>query len=86
MSDEPAILRAALLWLRNHYDYAARPRRPRHDIDVLTRIDAVLKDYEPSIADVQKFRAAYPVRAQYVREGRGKGGVTDLITGPFYDD
>jgi hypothetical protein len=53
---ETAILRSALLWLRNHYDVGKEGLKPK----VLSRIDSVLVDYEPSIASLTAFRDAYP--------------------------
>jgi hypothetical protein len=54
---ENALLRAALLWMRNHCDVG----KPELRELALARADAVLKDYEPSLAGRAYFRARYPV-------------------------
>jgi hypothetical protein len=54
---DAAHLRGALLWLRNHYDVG----RPEDKARVLARVDAVLRDYEPSVSDVKTFRDKYPL-------------------------
>jgi hypothetical protein len=43
-ADEMATMKAALFWLRFHYDIL----RPQHKEKVLERIDAVLKSHPPS--------------------------------------
>lgn len=55
---EVAVLRAALMWLRNHYDNNDRS----HADDVLTRIDAVLDNNNPTMADMKLFRDMYPAQ------------------------
>jgi hypothetical protein len=66
VNDQPppdAVLRGALLWLRNHYASTA-DLKPDHTADmqphVIARIDAVFKDHPPSLDDVKRFRRAYP--------------------------
>jgi hypothetical protein len=54
---ENALLRAALLSMRNHCDVG----KPELRELALARADAVLKDYEPSLGGMAYFRARYPV-------------------------
>jgi hypothetical protein len=53
---DPRILRAALLWLRNHYDVGD----PAIKDEVLARVDTVLGDKLPDHNDMEAFRNLYP--------------------------
>lgn len=53
MTEGEELLAAALLWLRNHYEVGDRTDQ------VLQRIDAVLTDYPPTIAMMQRWGTKY---------------------------
>lgn len=53
MTESEELLAAALLWLRNHYEVGDRTDQ------VLQRIDAVLADYPPTIAMMQRWGTKY---------------------------
>jgi hypothetical protein len=70
------MLRAALLWLRNHYDVSIRARPPRGpagrhiDAKVLEVIDAIIDEETPSLADIKAFRERYMGWVQSLPEMR----------------
>ena len=58
MSDDARLLAAALLWMRNHYECDDRGVLIRDA--VIRRADAVLKDFHPTGADIERLRTLYP--------------------------
>lgn len=59
MQTEANVLRAALLWLRNHYDGGSNSDAEMKAA-VVARVDAVLRGCEPSTQDMDAFRDAHP--------------------------
>lgn len=57
MALEPGVLKAALLWARNHIDVGVRPDLKDR---IVQRLDDVLANHHPTVADMQKFRDFYP--------------------------
>ena len=57
MSEDPKILKAALLWARNHIDLGVSPELKR---DVLKRLDQVIGDPPPIAEDFKRLRALFP--------------------------
>lgn len=60
MALEAAVLRAALLWARNHIDLG------RADLknEVLDRLDDVIGDFNPTMKDVEMFNEFYPIKRE----------------------
>ena len=59
--EKALILRAALLWARNHLDTRVEDAAFRDK--VIGRLDRVLKDYEPTVTGMRLFREKYPADA-----------------------
>lgn len=56
---EIKVLRAALLWARNHIDCSTNAS-PRDE--VVETLDRVLDEHDPSAADMRLFRKMFPRR------------------------
>ena len=59
MPIEPDVLKAALLWARNHIEVGVKPELKDQ---IVQRLDDVLANSNPTMADMEKFRTLYPVR------------------------
>jgi hypothetical protein len=57
MALEPGVLKAALLWARNHIDVGVTPELKDR---IVQRLDDVLANHPPTVADMRKFRDFYP--------------------------
>ena len=62
ISSEIKLLRAALLWARNHLDADDQSGRAA----VVERLDRILAGREPTTADMAYMREMYPVPARKV--------------------
>lgn len=58
MARDLGVLRAALLWARNHIDGGVKPHLKEV---VVQRLDEVLADHRPTSEDVKMLRDYYPV-------------------------
>jgi hypothetical protein len=59
MALEPGVLKAALLWARNHIDAGVAPAL--RDA-IVQRLDDVLANHHPTMADMALFHEFYPTR------------------------
>lgn len=59
MALEPGVLKAALLWARNHIDAGVKPELKDA---IVQRLDEVLANHNPTVADMEMFREFYPGR------------------------
>jgi hypothetical protein len=70
MSEEPNIVGASLLWLRNHYEVG--PLDEIQKRQVLDRIDPIINDLNLRGADLKAFREKHPAPAPGVCEDAPK--------------
>jgi hypothetical protein len=57
MALEPGVLKAALLWARNHIDAGVDPTLKDA---IVQRLDDVLANHNPTVADMEMLREFYP--------------------------
>lgn len=59
MAIEPDVLKAALVWARNHIEVGIRPEMKDA---IVQRLDAVLANTNPAVKNMEAFRTLFPER------------------------